>query len=438
MKVLVHLRPGEGDFYLQLLKMAFPDAETLTISDEKNKADIWIGNYIYKEGNQSGFFKSEIEDEIITRCRYLRNIDNSLARSLVNRLAVGLDNLFITTKVDFVLGGMIDCYTQDVLERIVLKHKKSYVSFVGHFINGYARITSRGELNNIPRIVTDAEVEAALNQLLSDNYAPKFKLNRKKSIKDMLIIYGREYIKKYIYFPAKKFINGDFLNYHYNTVIQKGIVKNLFIRNSIEKYYKYEDSLDYIDLNKSVYMPLHFIPEATIDYWADNAQFAYQEDTIINIINNTPQEINIIIKEHPAMYLRRNINFYKKISDYKNVIIIHPYESSNKILSRVDSIAVFTGSVGVEALLRQKRVLTFTSNYYSNLHPNIHKISELNEETINKEIISYPNKLFLKDLLQGLFISKFYNDKSMFLSDMAKMSETLKIYVEYVLSNNVG
>ena len=52
MKVLVHLRPGEGYFYLQLLKMAFPDAEALLFQMKKIKQIFGLEIiYIKKEIN---------------------------------------------------------------------------------------------------------------------------------------------------------------------------------------------------------------------------------------------------------------------------------------------------------------------------------------------------------------------------------------------------
>jgi hypothetical protein len=183
----------------------------------------------------------------------------------------------------------------------------------------------------------------------------------------------------------------------------------------------------------SVYMPLHFAPEATVDYWVDNPAYAYQEDTILRLAEETPAHIRLLIKEHPAMYLRRQIDFYEKLRSFSNVALIHPYESSNSLLNKVDNVLVFTGSVGVEALLRNKRVTTLSQNYYSDLHPNIFKVAKLTDEALNKELQAYPKETFIHDILQGLFKAKFYNDKSMFSSDMDSMSSNLKEYLNYIL-----
>lgn len=432
MKVLVHLRPGEKDFYLKLVNMAFPDDEIITVSDENGSGMIWFGQYLYND-TSNAYFDTDTTNDIIMRCRFLRKIDRRLAVKLINNLACGLDSLFAESHLSVVVGGLVDCYTQDVLERIACKHEVLYVSFVGHFFTGYARITSRGELRQFPREVSDQEIKDVLNKISVESFKPDFKLNKEKSVTDVLYYYGRELIKKHVYFPLKKLIKNDKHNYHYSTTISTRFnlasINTTMVNSFFVRIADIENSIN----SNSVYLPLHFIPEATIDYWADNCNFALQEESILRIVAECAPNIQIILKEHPAMYMLRNIEFYKKILKHKNVVLVHPYESSNLLLNLVDNVCVFTGSVGVEALIRGKRVLTFTNNYYSNLHPNIIKISNISSEVLNIPINEYSNEEFVKTLLQGLIKLKFYNNKKMFESDMELMSDIIKKYVNYEL-----
>lgn len=131
--------------------------------------------------------------------------------------------------------------------------------------------------------------------------------------------------------------------------------------------------------------------------------------------------------------MRRRMDFYEKLKSYINVSLINPHESSNSILSKVQNVAVFTGSVGVEALLRNKRVLTFTKNYYSALHPNVIQVEKLSDDSLETEIRTYPNELFINDILQGLFKARFYNDKSMKNSDIEAMSRNFREYLSAIL-----
>ncbi len=431
MRLLVHLRPGEKDFYVRLVRMAYPNAEITTVSDIKHNGDIWFGKYLYSNpAIDQQYFSDDVTEDIRLRCRFLRSTDKKVAYRLINNLAYGLKQYFAQHNFDAVVGGLIDCYTQDILERITKEHDIPYISFVGHFFKGYCRISARGELVKLPRIVTKEEVDVVLQQVLAESYKPEFKLNKPKSVSYMLYFYSRELFKKHFYFPFRKIIERDHLNYHYNTTLPADWRLSSVISKKINSYFSNIKEIPEQVFSNAVYLPLHFTPEATVDYWVDNPLFALQNETIFDIIENTPAHINFLIKEHPAMYMRRSIDFYESLKSYNNVILIHPYESSNALLNKVENILVFTGSVGVEALLRNKRVLTLTNNYYSNLHPNISKINKITDDALNKELENYPPEQFIHDLLQGLFKAKFYNDKSMFDSDIEAMSNNLKNYLE--------
>lgn len=430
MRILVHLRRGEQDFYLKMVKYAYHDADIVTLADERGKAMIWTGDFIYVKGKTTlnNFFDAPTMEDIRIRCRYLRKLEIERAYSLINSLAYGFQKMFEEKKFDFVMGGLIDCYVQDVLNRIAIYNHVLYVSFVGHFFNGYARISTRGELNPIKRKVTDEEISEILQSLLNPAYKPNFELNKEKSMFDAVKIWGREIIKKYA-FSLIKIIKQDPDNYHYNTVLDRYWRFSDIWEFNMDKFFFHIGDVEKMIDENTIYMPLHFTPEATVDYWCDDPMYAYQESIILELIENMPKNTMLLIKEHPAMYLRRDLEFYRKIQEHHNVKLIHPYDNSNLLLEMVENVAVFTGSVGVEALLRGKRVFTFSKNYYSQLHPNIHKIKSFNENIYEYPIVEYPNELFVKALLQGLFKARFYNNTNIMKSDLTRMAEVLKTYV---------
>lgn len=59
-------------------------------------------------------------------------------------------------------------------------------------------------------------------------------------------------------------------------------------------------------------------------------------------------------------------------------------DRSNELLNMVDNVLVDTGTVGVEALLRGKRVISLSDNYYSDLHPNIVRSGSVTREVLHK------------------------------------------------------
>jgi len=436
MNVLVYIRPATKKYYMNLVKRAYPDAKMVTLSDFKHISDFWVGDLIYKKNINDKLF-SDIElYDIRIRCRFLRSVKEKVANDLINNLAFGLDEYFSSYFIDIVLGGLIDNYSQDILERISKKHNVPYISFVGHFFNDYCRISVRGELCKLPRYISKEEVDGVLAQVLAESYKPTFKLNKPKTRNYMYYSFSRALFKKYVYFPIRKFIEGDPLNYHYNTVLPESWSYSSVMKKDINNYFTRINTLPEKIFTNSIYIPLHFSPEATVDYWADDPDLVFQDDAIIKLVTDAPPNLNLLIKEHPGMYLRRRFDFYEKLKHLSNVILIHPYESSNTLLNRVENVLVITGSVGVEALLRKKRVLSLSKNYYSNLHPNIFIVKKITEAALALPLQPHPNELFIYNLLQGLFKAKFYNNKSINNSDLDSMASCFSEYVEYINERN--
>ncbi|MCM1213736.1 MAG: hypothetical protein NC548_04350 [Lachnospiraceae bacterium] len=325
------------------------------------------------------------------------------------------------------------------MERVAKQHEILYVSFVGHFFNGYTRISVRGELNKFPRVVSQQEIQSTLQEVLRIEYKPKFEANQQKKYYDVIKIYIREIIKRN-YFNIKKVVSRDPDNYHYGTVLEKNWHFKKVMDKNIEHYFEHmEDVRDKIEKNsKTVLLPLHLAPEATVEYWCDRVEFALYEESILKIVSEASKEVVLVIKEHPAMFLRRDLEFYRELKKYENVHLIHPYDNSNELLEWIDNVAVYTGSVGVEALFRGKRVFTFTDNYYSDLHPNIYKIDKIDRSIFDYPVVDYSNEKFMSDLLQGMFQAKFYNNNNMFNSEMDKMSDALRVYVSERLASKNG
>ena len=88
--------------------------------------------------------EAEIED-IRLRCRYLRIIKKDKARNLIKHVCISLDIILKQRKYSLILTEAIDNYIYDILFRLADKNNISTISYIHSFINGYVRISSRGE-----------------------------------------------------------------------------------------------------------------------------------------------------------------------------------------------------------------------------------------------------------------------------------------------------
>lgn len=108
---------------------------------------------------------------------------------------------------------------------------------------------------------------------------------------------------------------------------------------------------------------LHYQPERTS--LPEGRDFAQQMKIILDIHLNLPKGFKLIVKEHPSMF-RNNFNirvrfpdFYKNISKLPNVSLASLSIESFDLIDKSNGVVTITGTVGVEALLRDKPVMVY-------------------------------------------------------------------------------
>ncbi|KKS66072.1 MAG: capsular polysaccharide biosynthesis protein [Parcubacteria group bacterium GW2011_GWC1_43_12] len=118
------------------------------------------------------------------------------------------------------------------------------------------------------------------------------------------------------------------------------------------------------DLNKKfIYFPLHVQPECTTSPLG--GIFADQLLVVEMLAKALPEDWLIYVKEHKFQLVRtaggyaRFPNYYKFLTNLKNVNLAPMNFSSNELILKSQAVATITGSAGWEALFREKPVLAF-------------------------------------------------------------------------------
>jgi hypothetical protein len=112
-----------------------------------------------------------------------------------------------------------------------------------------------------------------------------------------------------------------------------------------------------------------------------NAQFYSNQFTVIsNIARSLPVGYKLFVKEHPGMKIVgwREKNYYKKIMELPNVILIHPSVSSEEIIKKCSLVITVGGTTGQEAPFYNKPAITFTEQVYSIL-PSVYQLKSVEE-----------------------------------------------------------
>jgi hypothetical protein len=115
-----------------------------------------------------------------------------------------------------------------------------------------------------------------------------------------------------------------------------------------------------------IYLPLSYFPEATTNYWVLNRRIIDYNNCILEIVNTLAKSEGtvVVVKEHLHMMGARDVNLYRRLMEIPNVISVHPGELSQDVLEASDAVILGTGSIGIEATLLGKPVLSYADSSF--------------------------------------------------------------------------
>jgi hypothetical protein len=155
-----------------------------------------------------------------------------------------------------------------------------------------------------------------------------------------------------------------------------------------------------------VYFPLHYEPERTT--LPDGGWYHDQFKAMIALRNLVPNDVKIIVKEHPSQFLNIQIGFkgrsplfYSLIKNLHNVDIVGTNIESSDLIYNSQFVATITGTVGLEAALLKKKVLVLGEPWYKGI-PNTFSIGDV---TDYDDFMSYP--IFDADHVRAFLLNEF-------------------------------
>lgn len=420
MKIMCHVGPWSASQYDVIARSIDPRSEIILASGHKaydqTKLSSRYYDFLRDYSPERGDLTPEDYD-MIKRCRLLRSIPPEEAKKHLDCMRLAIREAFDLFKPDLVLSETIDSFLMDLIFSECNARNTKFIGLVPSFVNGYFRVTARGEYNNL-RLPSPEEVEKVLSVLEAKNYHPEF-LNQSKQQPYFSVIkrWTRNLIKP-PYFYIKRAISGERYNYHYwATQIVSCQWFHLFPRLSLGDH-KWEKRLR--ESSKPViYIPLQMIPEATVDYWCDDLNSVDYDRTLVDLVKRLSGEFTFLIKEHPNVLGFRNPGIYNVLSSIDGVIICPTNINSNRLVELCNTVLVWTGTAGFEAALRGKPVLTMCNTYYvsgrmfkviNNFTPSSEILNFLNAQT--KPLTRSEKFKMVSYLLSGLLPGKYTIDGS--------------------------
>ena len=291
---------------------------------------------------------------------------------------------------------------------------KNIYIFRESIIDGHSRIF-KGVLNQKP-LKINLDHLYKYDQKLILEHLSKFKKSRHYDIlpeysKDRLKIYNSGFTG---FFSEIKFINSvKSINIKrtiksklaaLSSSLEKQKSLNYYIKNiSIKTIEDIKDKYPYV-----IYF-MHYQPERTSIPEAND--FSSQYKAVAYLRSCLPENINIIIKEHPDTYRNMFSKKFKSLESYKNLLNIKSVFFADMNLDTFELIdnslivSTLTGHVSLEALCRFKKVIYFGNSIYNdctfaldatkkNFKTELKKIIEIDEnrKIDEKSLINYFTK----------------------------------------------
>ena len=111
-----------------------------------------------------------------------------------------------------------------------------------------------------------------------------------------------------------------------------------------------------------VYFPLH----VTDDYKIKRViPHCVDQAAIIELIaESLPQGVDLVLKEHPMSIGRNPLGLLRRLAGGDTIRLVDPYTSSHELIRRAQAVAVISSTVGLEALLHGRPVMTVGQPFY--------------------------------------------------------------------------
>lgn len=364
-KILCHVGPWSLDHYQFIGKELAINADVKVVSGHPRCDGVAYFQRYYELVMQTKDCQtsaSEREHDIILRCRLLRALPKSIALKHLRAAWLAMGEMLDREKPDLILSETIDSYVMDVLWFQALERGIQFIGLVPTFISGYFRISARGEYNSSRRVSTD-EANSVLDRLLQKSYRPDFIKNSDSK----LALYGLgrwlRTLLKIPYFSIKRLNRLEKYNYHnWATLI---VSKHWFCWLPCFSVgdIDWKKKIDYLG-RPVIYIPLQMIPEATVDYWCEDLAAVDYDAYLVRLVQHLSTDFTIMIKEHPNVLGYRNPKLYRLLQKNSHVVFVPTAVNSHELIEAADAILVWTGSVGFEAAIRGKPVLTTCKPYY--------------------------------------------------------------------------
>jgi CDP-glycerol glycerophosphotransferase (TagB/SpsB family) len=112
-----------------------------------------------------------------------------------------------------------------------------------------------------------------------------------------------------------------------------------------------------------IFTALHKEPEQALNYRAPF--WSNQYNTVSLLTSTLPAGFKLLVREHRLNAGRRPTRFYRELSRLPGVVLVDGFDDQFKYIANADLVVTDNSSIGWEALLLGRRVITLAETFYS-------------------------------------------------------------------------
>lgn len=329
---------------------------TCVVSDMRGDGTINIVDDFYSNIRNSNcdlhsHLTEAVCNDIIRRCRVLRNLKKSQALAMIEAMWKTINDLITQQKPRLVMSFSIDRYTLDILDRVLQLHNIKFLAMTASIVPDQVMFMDRGKLIPVRKPETP-EIERARKQIVNDTYTPAYVSNQKKYSYTRFWRTFLVYKLRGTYFQLTRFLKRDPLNLHYldalNYLDHKPRWRDYTVLNLMNQ--NWESRLLTTPRDKRVFIGLQLLPEASLDYWLDDVSLLNNEEAILHICQVLGQAgFTVFVKDHPLQFGFRKRELIQKLTSIASVVIVPYSEPATRFIKECPITVTMTGTIGFQS-----------------------------------------------------------------------------------------
>lgn len=313
-------------------------------------------------------------NDIIRRCRVLRNQKKTRALAMIGSMWLVFDDIIRRERPKLVMSFIVDRYVMDVLDRVLETYNIHFLGMTASILSNYVMFLNKGGRLISLRQPEASEVEKAREELLSDSFTPSYVIKKNKFT---LVKFWRIFLYfklRGLFFNFIRYIKRDKLNLHYLDALNSLDHKPTFLDFETLNYL--DDNWGQVLINtakdKRIFLAMQLLPEASLDYWLrdisllDNEKVMLQISEVLNAAGYT-----VFVKDHPLQFGFRKRAVIQRLAKMPKVILV-PYEiPANYLIKECPITVTLTGTIGFQSVVAGSCSIV-SGAYYSDQEHFIH------------------------------------------------------------------